>query len=415
MLNLRGLLGLRGLGVIAQLVIILLAKPVLGISLPLAPMLLILGLLTGWSLYSLRHLEHFNTRKDHLFIQLVIDVLALGGMLYLSGGATNPFAWLFLLPIVVAATSLTASRTWAITLLSMLVYSLLMRYYRPLDYGHGHEDFNLHVVGMWFGFLLSAATVAHFIGKMARDLRHRDRKLAEARERQWRNEQLVALGTLAAGAAHELGTPLATMSLVSEALLEGHDAQRHPELHRHLEILQTQISRCKTALATLSAGSGASQACAGQAVELRDHLHQLLDGWLECRPDVRLQRMIDPDSPTLNILAERTLDQALTNILDNAANASPGAVRLEAQWDRNRLEIRIEDRGPGLSQPDAARLGKQPFGEKHDQPRGGLGLGLFLAHATLERLGGTITLFNRQQGGVCTLIELPLNKLEITS
>ncbi len=410
MLNLRSLLLLRSIGIGAQALVIALAIYGFDINLPRMPLLLILGLLACWNVYSwLQSKKEAQKSEWYFFTQLIIDVLALSAILYFTGGATNPFIWLFLLPIVIAATTLPALQNWLLALITIIAYSLLMRYYLPLEYAHMDHGsgFNQHIFGMWFGFMFSAVTVAYFISGMARNLRQRDRRLAEAREQQLRDERLVALATLATGAAHELGTPLATMAIISDELENEYDATHYPELNRQLSIIHQQIKRCKTALSTLSASSGEVQAESGQAIAVQDYLLQIIQQWQLQRPNVHFTHHFKPDCESIRILADQTLTQALINILNNAADASPDAVSFHACWDADKLEIRIRDRGDGFSQLASNRLGKEPYSSKQQ----GLGLGLFLAHATIERMGGSITLFDRKQGGVCTLIILPLKDL----
>ncbi len=410
MLNLRSLLLLRSISIGAQTLVIMLANYGFDINLPLIPLFLILGLLTGWNLYSWRQCRNNASNNEwYFFIQLVIDVLALSAVLYLTGGATNPFTWLFLLPIVIAATTLPALQIWTLALVTIAAYSLLMRYYLPLDYAHPDpdSDFNQHIFGMWFGFMFSAVTVAYFISGMAKNLRQRDRRLAEAREQQLRDERLVALGTLATGAAHELGTPLATMTIISDELEDEYDAPHYPELNRQLRIIHEQIKRCKTALSTLSASSGEIRAESGQAVPIQDYLLQIIEQWQAQRTGINFTQHIRSDNKPVLMVADQTLSQALVNILNNAADASPEAVSFHAHWDSDKLEIQIQDRGEGLSSLASNRLGKEPYSSKQQ----GLGLGLFLAHATIKRMGGNITLFNREQGGISTFISLPLEDL----
>jgi two-component system sensor histidine kinase RegB len=163
-----------------------------------------------------------------LFLELLADVAALTALLYLSGGSTNPFVSLYLLPLIIAATALTARYAWAMAGLTIACYSALMFFYLPL--GHGHEmhssAFNLHVLGMWANFLVSAVLIASFVATMSASIRGRDRELAIARARALRDEQVVALGTFAAGAAHELGTPLSTIAVLTKGT--GAPARRRP-------------------------------------------------------------------------------------------------------------------------------------------------------------------------------------------
>jgi len=250
-------------------------------------------------------------------------------VLYFAGGATNPFAWFYLLPLMIAATVLSNGYTWAVAGLTTVCYSLLMVYYTPLHLGgnsHG-GGFELHVFGMWFGFMLSAGLVAYFVAGMANSLRDRDRNLAQAREQALRDERLVALGTLAAGAAHELGTPLGTMAIVTGDLLQEYPAENgnEPEsdLHEKLEIIRSQIKRCKEALSIISASAGEAQSVSGEPVAVDRYLEQLIAQWRTRRTAANLKCGFHGERPSPLILAENVLSQALTNILDNAADASP--------------------------------------------------------------------------------------------
>ena len=154
------------------------------------------------------------------FAQLMVDVFALTALLYFSGGSTNPFISLYLLPLTIAAAALPWAYTWVMAAITISCYTLLLFYYVPLPHDHEehNSEFNLHVSGMWLAFVLSTVLIAWFVVKMGISIRERDKDLASAREQALRNEQLIALGTLAAGAAHELGTPLATMAIVSGEL-----------------------------------------------------------------------------------------------------------------------------------------------------------------------------------------------------
>jgi len=363
-----------------------------------------LELITWWQLQQPGEVSHCE-----FFIQMGIDVLALSGVLYFCGGATNPFTWMFLLPVIIAATVLPKRFSWGMAGLTVFCYSLLIKFYVPLHaadmshMSHGN-NFAQHVFGMWFGFVLSAGLVAYFVSGMANTLRERDRVLAKAREQALRDERLVALGTLAAGAAHELGTPLGTMAIVTSELEREYVASKDDGLRKQLGIIKEQIARCKQALSVISASSGEVRADSGQPVPVKKYLEQLTAQWCKQRPNINLQYRLEGNQTASHILADHVLHQALTNILDNAADASPEDVELHAKWNNDELVIEINDRGDGLSSETSALVGKTLYSTKKQ----GLGLGLFLAHAAIERMGGNVMLFNRQGGGVCTRIMLPL-------
>jgi two-component system sensor histidine kinase RegB len=176
------------------------------------------------------------------------------------------------------------------------------------------------------------------------------------------------------------------------------------DLKRKMRIINEQIARCKDALSVLSASAGADRAEAGHRMQVRQYLDEVINTWKQQRPETGLQTDIDKQAPCADILAERTLTQALINIMNNAADACPKHVALHATWTTEQLTIRIFDRGPGLSDEIVSQLGKTPVTTKSE----GLGVGLYLAHATVSRIGGKLTISQRDGGGTELCINLPL-------
>jgi two-component system sensor histidine kinase RegB len=403
--NLKRLFVLRSLMIIVELLAVLTAHFVIGIELPLPHLFLIIGALAATNLWTLQRIRGGGYIRDHeFFFQLTIDVVALAALLYFTGGATNPFAWLFLIPLIIAATVLSARATWLMALLTTGCYSLLMFVFVPLDgavhMGHD-QNFAQHVFGMWFGFVLSAALIAWFVVGMASTLKKRDQLLSEAREQALRDERLVALGTLATGAAHELGTPLATMAVVARELER---ADVEDAVTRKAKILRDQIERCKQALSVISASAGETRAVSGGLIQVSDFLDRVVQEWEAQRVDANIQQEYESSSATARIIDEHTLHQSLINLLNNAADVSSEPLIFKASWNDNCLGIDILDRGPGLHPDVNAQLGKCQKSSKEY----GMGLGLFLTHATIQRMGGNIALFDRDGGGTCTRINLPL-------
>jgi two-component system sensor histidine kinase RegB len=408
--NLRRLFLLRTLMIVGALLAVVGIPLMADLALPSGPLLLIIGVLAVVNLWTWQRIRSdVHIRDEEFFVQLTIDVLALAGILYFTGGATNPFAWIFLIPLIIAATVLSANATWLMAALTTLCYSLLMFFYRPLSgTGHMHTDdtFAQHVFGMWFGFVFSAVLIAWFVVGMASTLRNRDQLLAKAREQTLRDEQLVALATLATGAAHELGTPLATMAVVTKEL----ERAEVPEgLKRKLRILRDQVERCKQALSVISASAGEARAESGGLISVDEFLDKVITEWHAQRLNAELERSTGGGPPSAKIVDELTLHQALLNLLNNAADVSSEPLVLMTRWDYDWLEIEILDRGPGLHPSTMASLVQQKTSPKEY----GMGLGLFLTHATMERLGGSIALFGREGGGTCTRIRLPLAKFAL--
>ncbi len=422
--QLRRLINLRSLAVAAQLLTLFAARQFLGMELAWLPMLVIIGTLATLNLLSLLRLRNDKPVSHlELFLQSALDVLALSLLLYFAGGSTNPFISLYLLPLVIVAATLPARYTWGMAAFTSGCYSLLMVYYIPLP--HNHHDmamdmgagmdmpmnmemdsaFNTHVLGMWLGFVISAVVVAYFVVKMAQAVRQRDELLVKVREEIMRNERIVALGTQAAGAAHELGTPLSTMAVVIGELqhdLAGQTVLSQTELRESLTLLDEQVRGCRRILDKIMLSAQDSGASTLQPAD--ELIAEVLDEWQLLRPAAqhRYQRIGTTPAPLLNV--DVTLRAALMNLLNNAADASPQAIEINSRWNNEFFTLEIHDNGAGLSAEAALKAGSAFFTTKTE----GHGLGLFLANATLERLGGTVRLFNRDAGGATTMLTLPI-------
>lgn len=372
---------------------------------PLAVIIAVFAVLNLVTWLRLRWLDR-PVAEQELFLHLFSDVLILTAVLYFTGGPTNPFVSLFLLPLTLAAAALPGRYTWTIAAAAVLCYSLLMVWYLPLPHGVGF-NFNLHVLGMWFGFVLSAVLISYFAVKMSATLRERELALALARENALRDERLVALGTLAAGAAHELGTPLATMAVLVKDLEK--ECATTPALVEPFWVLRDQIARCKTILSQLAISAGQTRAEGGRDEALDSYLVHTVEHWHKGRPAAGIHPTWKGTLPPPRIIADQTLTHAIINILNNAADASEGEVEVNGRWSDLELCLEICDRGAGLSAAANSHAGEPFFTTK--PPGQGLGLGLFLAQSTIKRLGGSLELFNRQEGGACARILLPLHQL----
>lgn len=403
--------------------------------------MLLMLLLNGMTWWRLRH--PMPVSELELFFQLLLDMGILSVLFYKAGGYTNPFVWMYLLPLTVAAVALPSRLVWLVAALAIACYSGLMFWYQPLpaamppmmgtDMSHMDMDmhmmhmhasqsgFSVHLVGMWAGFVVSASVIAIFVERMARSLREYDSLMAKAREQALESERMFALGALAAGAAHELGTPLATMAVVTEELRQTHTG--NVELSESLDLLRKEITRCKGILSSLSGSAGELRAEAGLSRPLDGFLQDTFSRWHDMRPAIPLTMHQHGFRPAPQIVADRALSQAICNLLDNAGDASPDGINVEASWRADWLELLIADNGPGLNSVAQARLGEPGFTTKamhlestlpasaDKESVGGLGLGVFLAKSVIERLGGRLQFSNREQGGTLTSVSLPLQRL----
>ncbi|MCB1704906.1 MAG: HAMP domain-containing histidine kinase [Halioglobus sp.] len=357
----------------------------------------------------------FSVAQLHAIFFALCCLLTL--LLYLQGGATNPFVSLYLVPIAISAATLPVHRTLSLAAFCLLAYSLLMFYYEPMQLlSPGHDmtlmssdnhsmhisessQVNWHVVGMWLNFVLSTVLITYFVVRMARTLRRRNAELADAREQQLRDEQLLGIATLAAGTLHELGTPLATMTLIVDELESA--ASEHPAIAADVALLAQQLARCKLSLQHLAHAAEQSSDQL-QRVAINEYLERVMTHWHLLKPGIPLQNSIPAVDGYIRI--DSTFEQAIINLLNNAAEASPDGIEIDARLDTGAgvLTLLIRDHGPGID-PDADNLG-QPFVSTRGKGRG---LGLFLSNATIERLGGRVMLQSHTDGGTLTTVTLP--------
>jgi two-component system sensor histidine kinase RegB len=407
--QLRRLIALRSSAIAAQLITLTIVWKFLALDLDWQPMLMTIATLAFINLFSLLRLRSRSpVSNPELFAQLSVDVIALTILLYYGGGSTNPFVSLYLLPLVIAAATLPGRFTWGMAALTVACYSLLMVYYIPLPHIHHHEEdaFNIHVMGMWLGFVISAVVVAYFVVQMAQAVRSRDEMLARVREEILRNERIVALGTQAASAAHEMGTPLSTMAVVIGELKNDVNDNQPVQLDS-LTILDEQVRGCKRILDKILAN--AQESGSTQLRPADELVAEVLDEWQLLRPTAQYRYHCNGFQPFPRIHVDVTLRAALMNLLNNAADASPESIEILVHWDASNFILEIRDHGNGLSDEVALKAGSAFFTTKTE----GRGLGLLLANATIERMGGTVRLFNRKEGGATTELTLPIDEAEI--
>jgi len=204
---------------------------------------------------------------------------------------------------------------------------------------------------------------------------------------------------------------LATMAVLAKDL--ENECAATPDVAEPFQVLRSQIARCKEILSQLAISAGQMRAEGGRDQALDQYLLRIVEQWQNGRPAVVVYRDWEGTQPPPRIIADQTLTQAITNILNNAADASEQAVEVSGRWDERELRLEICDRGDGVSAAAASHAGEPFFTTK--PPGQGLGLGLFLAQSTIRRLGGSVELFNRREGGACTRIVLPLLGLTMAS
>ena len=428
--NLVWLFRFGNVTIIGESLLLLISIYGLKIHLPIQHLWLVIFSICSINLYTwMRFKTDEPVSELEVFFHITLDVFALTSLLYLTGGAANPVIWVFLFPVIISAIMLPRAYVWNMVVLTCCMYTLLIGYNTPLPaiephipdldlvsmemqhYLHDIQDeqyFNLHIFGMWFGFIDSAGLVAFFVGELSKALKERERHLSDARENALRDERVISLGTLAASAAHDMGTPLGTMAILTYEMEQDYPKKQYYDLNQKIMILSQQIVRCKEALSVLSASAGEMRAESGKSMTLIEYFDEVLNLWRAHNTTTKLNLYITPTAVDFNghIIADRTLTHSIINILNNAAEVSPAdkGIDFNADWDDQVLHLKIRDFGPGFPEEIIGFAGKQPVKSNKQ----GLGVGLFLTYTTINRLGGEIKFVNVESGGSCVEITLPL-------
>lgn len=337
-------------------------------------------------------------------VQLGCDLLLHSVLLYYTGGSTNPFVSYYLVPLTIAAATLPWLYALILAGLALTGYTVLLIWYHPLHLlGIDHEStlISLHLFGMWLNFALSAAFITFFVVKMAEALHRQDRLQSERREEGLRDQQLLAVATQAAGAAHELGTPLSTMSVLIKELRQEH--RTLPALQEDLALLQEQVKACKETLQNLVRAAEADRRQAVMELSASEWLDGALKRWHLMRPEASYRYQCLGAGTVPHLMPPADLSQALLNLLNNAADACPDKLDIRLNWDHQWIILTIRDHGAGVPLAIAEQIGRPFFTTKGK----GFGLGLFLSQASVTRAGGTVKLYNHEAGGTLTELKLP--------
>ena len=413
MRSMQQLIQLRWIAIVGQVLTISFVHFALDIDLPVVSMLGVAGYLAAFNLASLVFWRPRNEAGEAaLLFAVLVDVAALSAQLHLSGGVTNPFVFLYLLQVAVGAVLLQPWASWVVVVASCAAVLGLVLFPGPLkitvDPARGIAD--PYVQGLLACFVLTAVLAALFIGRIARILRDRDARLADLRQQAAEEEHIVRMGLLASGAAHELGTPLATLSVLLGDWRRMSPFTEHPELQQDLDEMQTQLRRCKSIVTGILLSAGDARGEAPAQTTLATFLDELVSDWSATRPVQTLdyRRQLDADIP---IISDSGLRQMIGNILDNALDASPAWVGLEAGLygsHGEHLYLKVTDSGPGFTAETLANFGK-PYNSS--KGRAGGGLGLFLSLNVARSLGGRLEARNRARGGAEVRLDLPLSSL----
>ena len=407
--NLYLLVQLRWLAVMGQIVTILIVTWFFRIPLPLLEMGSVLAFLVTLNFVSLWRVQRDDpVRNPELFFELLLDVAALTMQLHLSGGAHNPFIALYLLQVSLAAVLLETWSAWCIALMAGLGFVWLTSAFRPLELppDSPYTLFGLYIQGAFICFALTASLLVLFITRINRNLRARDAHLAALRQVSAEEDLIVRMGLLTSGAAHELGTPLATLSVILNDWKRMPLFKSDPELAEELAEMQSQVGRCKTIVSGILMSSGEARGEGTMRTTAADFFDELVEEWQASRSPQQLE-FVNDLSDDAAIISDPALKQVMFNLFDNALEASPQWVGVKVRQSGDDLVVTVQDAGPGFA-PDILETLGRPYRSTKNRPGGGLGL--FLVVNVVRKLGGSVRAENGLGGAQVTLT-LPLAAL----
>lgn len=394
------LLMLRSGAIAVQLIAVLSVYFLLEHQIALMPLLAVITLEAVFQLASIFAYRNVSQAKPvGMLMQLTADVLFLTILLSLSGGATNAFVSLLLLPIMIAAITVSARGLAYIALLAIAAYSMLL--IKMPEHSMHQMNMSGHFIGMWVNFVISACVIALVIGAMNRALQQRERTIAKVREKQLRSEQLVTLDGAAAQITHQLATPIANLQLLFEELVE-----EHPN-NEIIQQMQSPLLQCRTQLNDFRKLSmqlrDKNTQIPIKAEQLQNQIHDTL---LLQYPNQQINWL--NEAPKATLKSDAMLLPAILNLLQNAAlaNEKKGQMQLELSWqqpDAQSIALIIRDFGAGFLSSELAELGGQLMPSEQ-----GMGIAVMLSNVTFERLNGSLTVYNHPDGGAVAKIQMPL-------
>jgi two-component system, sensor histidine kinase RegB len=406
LLNFRWLTALRWAAVVGQTMTVVCVAAFLRVKLPLVPLAVILGAefllnLVAWQ----RGRTHEQLSETELALWVGVDLVSFTAILYFTGGPSNPFNFFYMVHVAMAALTLHARYAWTLVLLSALSFAGLFLWHRPLP--SVDNDWDLHLHGLWLAYSLVASCIVYFLQRARATIEERDAELAVQRKLTEQTERLSSLATLAAGAAHELSSPLATIAVVSKELALDLKPLGNTRAIEDVELVRGQVERCRKILARLAHTAGEAP---GEA-EVWVPIDELFESAVaELASNQRVSSRIDPQLSRWQLRCPKeAFGQALRVLLENAIEASDEPVELHARLLERDLSISVTDRGMGMSEATLARVFEPFFTTK---PTGkGMGLGLYLARNVVLSMRGTLNLRSDLGAGTIAEVALPAERL----
>lgn len=407
--NLRTLVAIRWLAVIGQAATLLIVHLSLKYPLPLVIALLVVGASAAVNIIATlqRPVQNRLTDRDAA-AYLAFDVFQLASLLYLTGGLENPFAVLILAPVTVSATILSRPTTIGLCLFTLLAIVVLMFLRWPLPWpAPGLALPPTYRFGVGAALALATVFIAAYTWQVTAEARRLTDALAATQLALAREQQLSAVGSLAAAAAHELGSPLGTIAVVVREL--SHDLPAEGPWREDLALLESQVARCRTILAELAQRPERTAPFEGIPLSLLVETSAAPHRPAHIAFHIRREGPEEPGEPMAPERPE--LRHALGNLLQNAFQFADTEVSAAVSWSETEARIVVRDDGPGFRPEVLARIG-EPYVSGRDRPGSSMGLGIFIAETLLARTGADLAVENAASGGAEVAIRWNRDRLE---
>lgn len=404
----------RWIALLGQMLTITLVHFILQFPLPLIACFIVVSASAivgiGQSIYTRLHKK---MSRQIVFALLSFDTFQLGILIFLTGGIVNPFAIMLLAPVTVSATVLPRKNTMILAGLVVMMSTLLAFYHNPLPWGDAAFIIpDLYVGGLWTALVLTTLFVAAYTGIIARNSRELVRGLTEARLTMAREQQMVALGSLATSAAHKLGSPLNTITLIAHDLGQIDQKTDLKTLREDIDALKAETERCRLILAELNEDA----IKLGQEIDDPIPVKAMMEGLFnerfeDSRSIITVILDHNDDDDELLVIRRPELLHPVETIVDNAVQFADSKVDVIIRYDEQFLSLTIEDDGPGFQSSVLSQLG-DPYNSSRAGKDGHMGLGIFIATTMVEQTGGKVVINNLQRGGASVNITYPRQNIE---
>ena len=407
------LVAIRWVGVTGQGITLLIVYYGFGFEFPIVPAIAAVTASATLNLFVLlRHWAKPHIGERDATLYLAFDTLQLGTLLYLTGGLLNPFQILILAPIVVSATVLSAFSTVILSVMAMATVTFLAFEYLPLPEPNPIPDPDqVFIFAIWVATNLAIGFTAGYVFRVAREQRRMQEALAAAQAALAREHQVSAVGAIAAAAAHELGTPLATIAVVAKELAR--DLPPDSEHGEDAALLLSQAERCRDILAELAARPTGDNGESFYKGPISSLIEQVSDDRGLADMPVVVERVtpLDADNPEPRVVARPEIVHGLGNFISNAKQFAKTEVRVLVEWTPTQCTVKVHDDGPGFSPHILSRLG-EPYVSSRRESGDHMGLGVFIAQTLLERTGAKVEFDNRADVGAEVEVTWPRDRLE---